>query len=94
MKTIMLIFIFISNAFACLCTINISTSFTTTSTTIASFLEAQNRSLDLLKKSIEKSSDTIKDQNDYLDKEINLLKDETLMDEKLLFYLKQKNELK
>lgn len=86
--------IFNTNIFACLCTPFISASFTSSATSFSGFLQAQASSLQILKQSIEKVNTNIKEQNKLLDKENNLLQDEAVRDNELIFYLKQKNQLR
>lgn len=87
-------FIFCSSAFACLCIANITSSFATTTTTIMGFLSAQTTSLANLKQSIERVKKGVDEQNNSLDKQNNLLKDEIVRDSELIFYLKQKTQLR
>ena len=47
-----------------------------------------------LKEEIKKANKEFKEQNDNLNKENNLLKEEALRDAQLIFYLRTKNELK
>lgn len=87
-------FIFYSNAFACLCTNFIQQGFQNTQNNISPLLKAQINSLKKLKQNIEKVNDTIDKQNNELDKQNNLLKDEIVRDGELIFYLKQKTQLR
>lgn len=86
--------VFSTNSLACLCTPFMAASFTASATTISGFLQAQVGSLQVLKQSVEKVSANIKEQNNLLDKENNLLQDEVIRDSELIFYLKQKNQLR
>lgn len=89
-----LAFVLSTNAFACLCTPFISESFRITSQTIQASLQAQIVSLQALKRNIEKANENLIDQIQILDKENNVLKAESVRDSELIFYLKQKNNLR
>ncbi len=86
--------VFGTNVLACLCAPFMTASFTASATTISGFLQAQVVSLQTLKQSVEKVSANINEQNKLLDKENKLLQDEAIRDSELIFYLKQKNQLR
>lgn len=87
-------FIFCSSAFACLCTNFIQQGFQNTQNNILPLLKAQISSLKKLKQNIEKVNTAMDEQNNSLDKQNNLLKDEIVRDSELIFYLKQKTQLR
>lgn len=85
---------FATNAYACLCIGFIQASFQATGGIITASLTAQSTALKTLKSSINSLKNEIKDQNEDLEKDNNVMKDEILNDMALIFYLKQKNNLR
>ena len=85
---------FCSSSDKCWCSTEITSDFTDLKSTISSALTQQKTALSQLKSSIESAIAKIESQNDKLDKEINLVKDEAVRDYGLVFYLQQKNQLR
>lgn len=80
-------------SFACVCNMEISNSFLDFTSHIKERLQIQSESLSLLTQSIKNNIQTQKSQNTLLNKELALLKQESLQSRELLFLLKQKNQL-
>lgn len=87
-------FLFLSSlAFACVCSGNISSSFSSFSSHVREKLNAQSQSLSVLTQSIQKNTQILISQNILLKRELALVKKEILQSEELIFLLKQKNQL-
>ena len=98
MKKILFVSLFsiicIQNAYACLCITFIQSAFNLTGQTIKTSLEAQKSSLDTLKQTIKNTKENVTKQNQTLEINNKILKDEIIRDKELIFYLTQKNNLK
>lgn len=89
-----LTFLFLTSiSFACVCSGQISSSFSDFTSHIKEKLQIQSESLSVLTKSIQKNTENLKTQNTFLNKELALLKQESLQNKKLIFLFKQKNNL-
>ncbi|CAM3313469.1 hypothetical protein [Helicobacter labetoulli] len=78
----------------CLCYPYIKNSFNSIAEQISSKLSQQESALAKLKNTLKDTNKEFKYQNIFLKKENELMKEEILKDMELIFYLKQKNELK
>lgn len=77
----------------CFCAAEFTSFAQTAADLIKTPLAEQTRSLKKLKKSIKNHNTTLEEQTAQLDKKINLLKEETLLNQEILFLLQQKNNL-
>lgn len=77
----------------CLCASQMTAFITIATDLITKPLKEQMSSLKKLKKTIKQHNKTMNEQNIQLDKKLNLLKEETVRNREMLFYLKQKNNL-
>lgn len=78
---------------SCFCAAEFTSFAQTAADLIKTPLAEQTRSLKKLKQSIKNHNTTLEEQTAQLDKKINLLKEETLLNQEILFLLQQKNNL-
>lgn len=93
MKAIFAFLLLTTLSFACVCSGQISSSFSDFTNHIKERLQIQSESLSVLTKSIQKNTESLKAQNTLLKKELALLKQEALQSKEIIFLLKQKNNL-
>lgn len=83
----------VANA-TCLCYPYIKNSFSSLAQSISSKLSQQESALAKLKNTLKDTNKEFSYQNTFLKRENELMKEEIVKDMELIFYLKQKNELK
>ena len=84
----------ITQANACVCAGQISSSYNDFKNHISSKLNAQLESLKKLNNSLKQNTDTLSSQNELLVKHNALIKHDALKEKELIFKLTQKNEMR